>query len=367
MTQRNELIDFIRGFSILTVILLHCKIHLPINNDFLSITWVKWLLESGYYGVMIFFVVSGFLITQACFKRWHNLQSIQLNQFYLMRFARIIPCLMALLIILSLLHLLKFKDFIIQNTSLEQAIFSALTFQINWLEVKIKTFLPANWDVLWSLSIEEMFYLFFPLLCIFLRKQKYLIGIMLVFILIGPFARTVFYSDDLWSDRSYLSCMDGIAIGCLAAMIAVKVRSKGLLVLPLITGCLLFSLAFFCRKQVSVMGISAHGLNVTMLEIGIALIIISTRYIQFKWFKIIRWFGRNSYEIYLTHSFMVMFAMNFLYNSNQPTWLITIEYLFVVVCSGLLGQAVAKYYSESLNRYIRENKYIEKINYADAP
>lgn len=367
MTQRNNLIDFIRGFSILAVILLHCKTHLPINNEFLSITWIKWLLESGYYGVMIFFVVSGFLITKTCIKKWSSFQSIQLSQFYLMRFARIVPCLVALLLILSMLHLLNLKDFVIQNTSLQQALFSAFTFQINWLEIKIKTFLPANWDVLWSLSIEEVFYLFFPLLCILLRKQKYLIGVMLIFILIGPFARTTFYSNELWSDRSYFSCMDGIAIGCLAAMIAVKVRSTKLLILPSITGCLLFGVMFFCRKQVFAMGISTHGLNVTLLEIGIALILIATQYVQFNRFKIVRWFGRNSYEIYLTHSFIVIFAMNYLYHANQPTWLIAIEYIFIILCSGIVGQTIATYYSEPLNRYIREKKYIKKVGYVDAP
>ena len=48
---------------------------------------------------------------------------------------------------------------------LPRALFSALTFHLNWLEAKTG-YLPANWDVMWSLSVEEMFYLFFPLVCL---------------------------------------------------------------------------------------------------------------------------------------------------------------------------------------------------------
>ncbi|MDR3492136.1 MAG: acyltransferase [Gammaproteobacteria bacterium] len=363
MTNRNEVIDFIRGFSILSVILLHCKIHLKIDESLLSITWVKWLLSSGYYGVMSFFVVSGFLITSTCIRKWNKLQSINIGQFYLMRFSRIIPCLVALLTVLSFLHLIGIKKFIIQNTSLQQSLFSALTFQINWLEAKVG-YLPANWDILWSLSVEEIFYLFFPLLCLMLRNKKHLVFAMFIFILIGPLARTKFTDNDIWGEHSYLSCMDGIAIGCLAAMFADKLRSITLSRFLFTLGCLLFGFIFFFRRQAFDIGITSLGLNVTLLEIGIAMIILATQQVNFKWFNSIRWFGRNSYEIYLTHSFVVLFVAGILYRSNQPTWLIVTEYLVVVLCSGLLGQLIASYYSEPLNRYIREKSFIPKLSYS---
>ncbi len=363
MTNRNDVIDFIRGFSILSVILLHCKIHLGIDQSLLSATWVKWLLSSGYYGVMVFFVVSGFLITSTCIRKWNKLQLINLGQFYLMRFSRIIPCLVALLTVLSLLHLINVKGFIIQNASLQQALFSALTFQINWLEAKVG-YLPANWDLLWSLSVEEVFYLFFPLLCLVLRNKKHLVFAMFIFILLGPLARIKFTDNDMWSDHSYLSCMDGIAIGCLSAMLADKVRSITLSRFLFILGCLLFGFIFFFRRQAFDIGVTSIGLNVTLLEIGIAMIILATQQVNFKWFKIIPWFGRNSYEIYLTHGFVVLCATSILYRSNQPTWLIVTEYVVVVLCSGLLGQLIASYYSEPLNRYLREKIFMPKLSYS---
>lgn len=363
MTHRIEIIDFIRGFSILLVILRHCAIHLPIDPSLLSLQWVKWLLCSGYYGVMMFFVVSGFLITTNCLRRWNNLQSININQFYLMRFSRIIPCLAALLVVLSILHLIGLTGFTIKNTSLQQALFSALTFQINWLEAKIG-YLPANWDVLWSLSVEEVFYIFFPIVCFIFRKQRNLIWIMCIFIVLGPFARTKFTNNDMWADHSYFSCMDGIAIGCLAAIFKDKIRSIYLSRFLLFLGSVLFGFIFFYRKEVVDIGITGLGLNVTILEIGIGMIMLATLQTPIKWFKWIRWFGKNSYEIYLTHSFFTIFAANILYRSSQSTGLIVLEYLAIIICSGLLGQFIAKHYSEPCNRYIRKVKLTYKTRYS---
>lgn len=52
-------------------------------------------------------------------------------------------------------------------------------------------YLPGSWDILWSLSVEEMFYLFFPLICRALGRGKLLVAALLLFVALGPFARTV--------------------------------------------------------------------------------------------------------------------------------------------------------------------------------
>lgn len=370
LSQRNQIIDFIRGFSILSVILLHCKIHLPVDNALMSIGWVKILLNSGGYGVIIFFVVSGFLITSISIKRWGDLASINLAKFYQIRFARIMPCLLAVLAFSSLLHLMNIKGFVLTKTSLEEAIFSALTFQINWLRAKTG-YMTGNWDMLWSLSIEEIFYLFFPLLCIMLRKPKYLVMVMLAFIVIAPINRTIYADNDLWGDYAYLSCMDGLAIGCLAAMFANQIKSKRIILSFLISGLVLFSFIFFFRKQVFDLGLTSINLNITLLEIGIAFILIASQQInihknmaRFMRFSPIQWFGRNSYEIYLTHGILIILAVNFLYQANQPIWLTAFEYLAIVLTSGLLGQAISAYYSEPLNLYLRSKSFRRKLGYS---
>lgn len=272
----------------------------------------------------------------------------------------------ALILISIPLHLMNVNGFVIQNTSLWQSIAAALTFQINRLVANVGYPFPANWDVLWSLSVEEIFYLFFPVCCILLRKQKLLIAFMLMFIAIGQLARTQFTDNELWSDHSYLSCMDGIAIGCLAALFVNKPRARFTLVSLLISGLILFSTVFLCRKQVFNLGISSLGLNVTILEIGISFILIASqqlnlRLIGFSKFNLIQWFGRNSYEIYLAHSFIVILVANILYSPTQPTWLISIEYIVILLASGLLGQMIKTYYSELLNQRLRDKLATHKL------
>jgi peptidoglycan/LPS O-acetylase OafA/YrhL len=126
----------------------------------------------------MFFVLSGFLITTSALDKWKALPNINLCEFYLKRFARIMPLLVALLLVLSILHITEVKGFVINpnSTILLRALFAALTFHVNWLEIQVG-YLPGSWDVLWSLSIEEVFYLFFPYHAFFVVKN----GILLPF------------------------------------------------------------------------------------------------------------------------------------------------------------------------------------------
>ena len=123
---------------------------------------VSALVWNGQQGVQIFFAVSGFLITSTALRRWGDRTPIR--DFYRLRFARIAPLLLALLAILSVLHLAQVKNFVINPkvATLPKALFAALTFNVNVLEAQ-HGYLPANWDILWSLSVEEVFYFCFPL------------------------------------------------------------------------------------------------------------------------------------------------------------------------------------------------------------
>ena len=120
---------------------------------------------------------------------------------------------------LAALHGLDVPGFVIETTSLARAALAALGMHLNWLEARTG-YLPAAWNVLWSLSVEEAFYLAFPLLCMLALAtgERLLKLTLLLFVALGPFARVAFPDNEIWADHSYLSCLDGIAIGCLAAL-----------------------------------------------------------------------------------------------------------------------------------------------------
>ncbi len=202
-------------------------------------------------------------------RRWGALSQVRIADFYRLRFARIVPLLVLLLVILCVLDLAHVPGFVIKaHTSLPRALLAAATFHINWLESQ-RGYLPPNWDVLWSLSVEEVFYLFFPLICVLTRARAPLIALLMAFVAVGPFARTVLTRNELWADYGYLSCMDAIALGCLAAMIAASVRFRPATLRALqIIGAALVLLIMTARPLVRAMHIYQLGLDVTCLALG---------------------------------------------------------------------------------------------------
>jgi peptidoglycan/LPS O-acetylase OafA/YrhL len=374
--NRVEGIDVLRGICIIAVVLHHINLRIPFKDSLLGKHLSREILNvlfwSGYYGVRVFFVISGFLIASWSLKRWGKLSNLSLRSFYLMRFARIMPCLIALLLLLSGLHLAGVQGFVVRHTSLPRALLAALTFHVNWLEASVG-YLNAPWDPLWSLSVEEMFYVFFPLLCVFTRKQIFLAPILIAFIVAGPFAR-VLIQNNIWVDYSYLSCMDGIAFGCLAAMFSARFKFSARAALGWeLAGALLFLFIFVFRRLAAHIGLYKAGLDVTVLNLGVALLIIGLQQ-RFEqginparwWSAILRWFGRNSYEVYLTHMLVVWPAITIFRSTTQPIDRAPIWFLGIAALTGILGWLVAQFYPEPLNGALR-SKLSSLKAYAPVP
>src|SRR5437879_6225338 len=228
--QRLEGVDVLRGLAILFVLLNHVNMRLRFARvpytEGLPEQLVASLVWNGQRGVQIFFVVSGFLITATSLRRWGGLSNVSLKGFYLMRFARIAPLLLLILGVLSGLHLAQVEHFVVsaKTGGLGRALLAALTFHVNVLEAR-RGYLPGNWDILWSLSVEEMFYLFFPVVARLFGRGKLFIAVLLGFVALGPFARTVFtHGNETWKEYSYLGGMDAIAMGCLTALVASRIQ-----------------------------------------------------------------------------------------------------------------------------------------------
>ncbi|HEY1524766.1 MAG TPA: acyltransferase [Candidatus Angelobacter sp.] len=378
-------IDLLRGLCIVAVVLHHINLRIHFRDSLLG-QWIgpaanQVFFWSGYYGVRVFFVISGFLITTWSLKRWVSLSQLNRRQFYLMRFARIVPCLLGLLIILAVFDLAGVPRFTIntQHTSLGRALLAALTFHVNWLEARTG-YLPAAWDVLWSLSVEEVFYIFFPLLCTLVRKQVLLIAFLSCFLFVGPFAR-IHTHNELWADYGYLSCMDGIALGCLAALVSARVRLSDKAGLALrISGVLLLLFITAFRGLATRLALYKAGLDVTTLEIGTALLLIALQHKFEKQAKhgdgpagelrtdtkvsaianafgrspaFLLWFGRNSYEVYLTHMLVVWPMVGLFFHFHQSINMAPLWFFATTALAGTAGYFVAKSYSEPLNRRLR--------------
>ncbi len=363
---RNRLdgIDLLRGLAIFFVLMNHINIRVlgaaVLYTRFLPAQLVHFLVWNGQLGVQMFFAVSGFLITSITLRRWRSLAQVSLRGFYLLRFARIAPLLLLLLAVLSALHLAGIHNFVVdaKTGGLTRALLAALTFHVNVLEAR-HGYLPANWDILWSLSVEEIFYLGFPIVSRVFGQGKLFFSLLLGLVVLGPFGRTMFaHGNEIWAEYSYLGGMEGIALGCLTALIVVRTclpRRTLWLLGGLGAAIVTCSLIFSWQAYKGWLG--RTGLNMTVLGVGTCMFIAATS--QTRWksprvFAPLLIIGRYSYEVYLTHMFVVFGLFGLFLSSGKRMSHVPVLFVATVLLAGLLGGAVSGLYSEPMNRFLRK-------------
>ncbi len=364
IASRNMRIDLMRGISILLVLFHHFNIAYSLDDTALSriFGWdiIRTVARNGNYGVTMFFVISGYLITANANCRWNGLANIHIKDFYGLRAARILPCLFLLLFSVDMLALTGIEIF--QNHSPKGTLpsfwtvnLASLTF---WMNVLISRYGWINYPlgVLWSLSVEEVFYLTFPVLCITLRRESRLVFFWIVIIVIGPLYRFMHQGAEGGFLYAYFACFDGIAIGCCAALLAkrVSLHCPKFTILQAIVIIAMVSLYLFRPiGQTNVLGVTAMALGTALLLVGTYHRPSSLFFERSRTVAVLGWFGKLSYELYLFH-LIVLGAMRSIFSPRAVTG---DEKLVLLVCfllfSAGLSVLIARLYAEPLNRNIR--------------
>ena len=361
---RNAGIDFLRGLAIILVLLNHIGLRLRLTQGVLGAHLPREFLNdltfNGSEAVFIFFVVSGFLITSNALARWGSLGAIDLRGFYVRRAARILPCLVLLVGILSALHLFGVHDFVIHRPgqSLPGAAGSAFGLYLNWYEGHTG-YLPANGDVLWSLSIEEVFYLGFPLMCILLRRAWLLAPAMALLALSLPFSLAAIVGNPIWKEKAYLPGMAAIAMGVLGALAAKHLRPTGRKAIwPFyaVGVCGLVGVLGF-EDQLSKLFGNGTILLLTFSALCMVLAFYwsaaagaPARMIGMGWLCA---YGRLSYELYLTHMFVVIAMLNIFSATGASMLRGILWYAPTIALCWVLGWAVANYFSIPCDKAMR--------------
>jgi len=180
-------IDGLRAIAVISVIFYHAQI------EFLSIRFMK----GGFFGVDIFFIISGYLITRIILFEIKN-NNFSILKFYMRRARRILPMLYTIIIAsipFAWQKLLPF-DFILYAKSIFASLFFGSNFFFYFSSIQYATESALLKPLLhtWSLGIEEQFYLIFPILTILCYKffrQFYFFIITILFLLSLCFAQSI--------------------------------------------------------------------------------------------------------------------------------------------------------------------------------
>jgi peptidoglycan/LPS O-acetylase OafA/YrhL len=203
--NRYAHIDAMRAFAVLLVVFAHAGI-----GD----------VVPGGSGVTIFFSVSGFIITLLVLRERQKTGQFSLLGFYKRRAVKIFPPFLIIVIVPTIIYsVTSFVDV--------RAVAAQALFVFNWAELSgISSVLPGS-GVVWSLAIEEQFYIAFALIWMVLVKARWWQGALVILssaaIVLSTSSRIFLaHSGEQYSDRIYFGTdtrLDGIAWGVLAACV----------------------------------------------------------------------------------------------------------------------------------------------------
>lgn len=362
-SARNTHIDLLRGVAIFCVLILHFSLSYGIRKSPLGLLpdgVIRALALHGNYGVTMFFVVSGFLITDNAQRRWGALSRIDLREFYVLRLSRIMPPLLpalAVIVILGSLGLPSFSNSDGGHT-LPPSHFllgagSVLTFWHNVL-MQREGYFNYCLNIYWSLSVEEMFYLLMPLLCLGLRRRSPLVLVCVAMLAIGPVYRFHHADNEIYYMYGYLACFDAIAMGCLAAMLArVWLPAAGWARAMRWLGAAAIA-AIYLRGYdgIEALGFSIMGLAVAVFLLGAAAA-TAPGALAMRLGAPLRWMGRHSYELYLYHIIVLGLMRNVLVKADL-TYATRLPWLLLfLTLSSLLAALVARHLAGPANLALR--------------
>lgn len=215
-------LDGCRGIAIMIVVLAH--------------SGLGWVIP-GKFGVTFFFFISGFLITKLILLELQKTGRIAIGPFYLRRFFRLYPALLSMILLSTgwsfLLHCPM------PAADIYSALFYSTNYYIGWIR-PVTNDCYRLLDIIWSLSVEEHFYFFFPFLSVWILSQnttgrrRFFLWLMLVLCLLAFIFRINLYFSNLdnpqyASGRIYFSThtrMDSIMWGCVASFLVYGIRSN---------------------------------------------------------------------------------------------------------------------------------------------
>ena len=348
-------LDGMRGVGLVTVMGAHLAVAFP---------WIA--PYTSWLGVDLFFVLSGFLITTLLLREYGRTDRIDLGAFYLRRVARLYPAIVAVLITSIVLRIF-FSELYLTPKWL--GIASIAGYFSNWVVLAQNSFRSlAAFSPVWSLAIEEQFYIAWPFIIYLMLKsglhRKWMVAIIGSALVVMDLHRALLwtrwiryahaypdkaaverYGNILWIHifNGTLTRPDGLLIGSLAAIIigySPKTPGSRTRLFLWIVGPagLLIDAIIFSHTPIDGHPKFIFLWGLAVFNFATLLMIIHTIYTPkspLTWFFSIPplvWLGQRSYGIYLIHLFAYQIATH---NGWESPLQISVVTLLIFVVAGL--------------------------------
>ena len=308
----------------------------------------------GALGVLCFFVISGFLITWLMLVENDRTGRISLKHFYIRRALRILPVFYTYLLIVAALQ--YFTPF--SQTWVEWI--GSLTFTQNFIDS------PHTTAHLWSLSVEEQFYLLWPVTLVLLIKRgagnRQILGFLALALLAAPFCRAIGHHPasakltPFLAGRSFFSYFDLLAVGCACAVYLAHVRKSGCHTTlfhthrhAIFVAGLLLVLTHYVLDNVNESNLILHILRVTVdpsfEALGFAVLMLQSVFLP-DWgiYRVLNWrwvcqIGVLSYSVYIWQQIFCntpeTFGLGQVWWMSFPGWLVPVFVVSIVSYYGL--------------------------------
>ena len=352
-------LDGLRALAVFAVIAFHLS--LP-------------FAPGGFLGVTLFFVLSGYLITDLLLSEWTINNKINFKDFYIRRGKRLLPSIYFLLICLTAYISIFAPDFL---SNLKSDILPAAFSFSNWWYIfnKIPYFesfaSPSLFIHFWSLAVEVQFYLIWPFLLFLMQRfihRKWLkIAITAALAILSAALMGVLYEPGGDPSRIYYGTdtrVFSLLLGTILAFILPSVKlaqaaqkKRTRLILDIIGVVTLLTILFMCYYITQYDDFLYYGGMVVFSIISALLVAAaaapSTITARFFSFKPLLFIGKISYGVYLWQ-FPVIVITNTMFESSSINILLCVFQVAVTI-----GLATASYYL--IEMPIRKRKIIETL------
>lgn len=318
----------------------------------------------GGFGVTVFFLLSGYLITTLLLAEFESNGEIDIRKFYIRRFLRLTP---PLLVTVSLTSLAVFAGFSDGGVTLF-GLMSQLLYFANYYAIFFPQpdSIPDGTGVLWSLAVEEHFYLIYPILLSVLLSFKrgfsmtIFLSILCLLILLWRFI--IVLDPQFYEERIYYATdtrIDSILFGCVLAIgfnpVSFcgrnnRLEPKSWLVIGLALAVLIFT--FTCRDI-----IFRQTLRYTMQGLALMPLFYFSISRHKHWLfsflnsQLMQQLGIYSYSIYLIHLFLIKVLIKHSSSDIAPIYLLSVTLLLSIIYSVFIHRFIERYFYEIRKKY----------------